>query len=147
MIGEIELFQGTVLRECVVRTADPLQISAVDTSGRVNTYLLNGRLALHIKYSSKRLTPWQFTFSGENQKEIDSLITRYECFALALVCGRDGFVCLDQDEYRSLVGLNSGASVSIRADRSRNQQYRLAGTAGKLKRTKPRGVAGLLAML
>jgi hypothetical protein len=144
MIGKYEHYHGAVLRELIVRSPGPLLIEKFDEAGRVNTYLLNGRTGLHIKHSSKRLPPWQFTFNRENLSELDNLIAAHPTSWLALVCGVDGVVSMNMAEFQALTNPTSDAARFIRVDRDRNTMYRVFGNERKLQNAKARGVSGII---
>lgn len=144
MITEYERYHGTVIRELVVRSPRPLIVGKHVQAGRVNSFSLNGQMAIHIKHSAKRLPPWQFTITSDNQFEIDDLIQHYSSFWLALVCGLDGIITLSAQEFQAVTAAQSDVTRFIRVDRDRNTMYRVYGNAGKLQTAKPRGVKALL---
>lgn len=144
MIAEYERYHGVVLRELIVKSSYRLTIEPWDESGRVNSFCLNGRTALHIKHSSKRLPPWQFTFNEDAMAEINGLIESHPSFCLALVCGFDGVVSLTAADFRSATDAEEVTTKFIRVDRDRNTMYRVFGNSGKLGSAKPRGVATVL---
>lgn len=147
MIGEFERFHGVVLRDLIVRAKFELRFRVLDDAGRVNSFLLDGRVAVHIKHSSKRLAPWLFTFSDDNHDEIERLPSGGRSLWLALVCGIDGVLVLSHTEYRSLTDNPGQASRFIRVDRDRHTQYRVFGNSGLLRSAKPRGVTAIVADL
>ncbi|WP_297506477.1 hypothetical protein [uncultured Caulobacter sp.] len=140
MIGEFERYHGAALRELIVRANKPIKIETCDDLGRVNSYRIDGILGVHIKHSSKRLPPWQFTYLDDNILEIERLSKRCGAVWLIHVCGQDGAVALSLDEFWSVNPRNAKTTSFIRVDRDRNTMYRVNGTGGKLSRPKPRGL-------
>src|SRR5687768_7152751 len=130
MIHSFEQYHGVVLRELVVRAPASLVIAARDDMGRVNSYSINSRVALHIKHSAKRLPPWQFTFNAENLAEIRRLEDIGSSLWLALVCGHDGIVALSGHELREINPPDCETTCFVRVDRDRRTMYRVFGTAG-----------------
>ena len=145
MIAEYERYHGVALRELIVRAAGPVLLESHDERGRVNSFLVNRRVALHLKHSSKRLPPWQFTFDTDALNEIERLILDQPSFWLVLVCGIDGVVAIGTDEFRKITSALGDGARFIRVDRDRNTMYRVHGNAGKLSRAKARGLAPVVA--
>lgn len=147
MIPDFERYHGAALRDLIVCAGTPLEIAAHDDAGRVNSYLVNRCVALHIKHSSKRTAPWSFTFSEENLTELARLSHCAEATWLALVCGRDGILSLSLEEFHTINPQWAKATSFIRVDRDKRTMYRVFGTNGKLAIAKPRGCYPLVADL
>lgn len=145
MTHEFELYHGAVLRDLVVASPDGLFITACDDAGRVNSFLVNDQIALHLKHSSKRLPPWQFTFNTENVNELNRLAQKSRALWLVLVCGHDGFMSLSLPDFYKINPPNSETTMFIRVDRDRGTMYRLTGTGGKLSSKRPRGLSPIIA--
>ena len=140
MIGEFERYHGAVIRELIVGANQALNIESYDDMGRVNTYRVNGTMGIHIKHSSKRLPPWQFTYLNDNVSEIERLAARCKSVWLIHVCGQDGAVALSLEEFWSVNPRGAETTSFVRVDRDRNTMYRVNGTGGKLSRPKRRGL-------
>ena len=145
MIREFEQYHGVVLRDLIVKSQVPLTISARDEVGRINSFSVNDDVGLHIKHCSNRLAPWAYTFTPENFAEIEWLASHVRSLWIALVCGCNGVVALNLDEFLTLTNSDDGRTRFIRIDRDRRTMYRVHGNAGKLGSAKPRGVAAILA--
>lgn len=144
MIGEFERYHGAAIREILVGANKPIQFRVIDEVGRINSFLIDEKLGIHIKHSAKRLPPWQFTYLDDNFQEIQRIANVSKKVWLIHVCGQDGIVALDIDEYLSINPAGSITTHFVRVDRDRNTMYRINGTAGKLARLKPRGLQRLL---
>lgn len=140
MIGEFERYHGAAIRELIVAAKRPLKIETCDYTGRVNNYRIDDSLGIHIKHSSKRLPPWQFTYLDENVSEIERLAERCNSVWLVHVCGQDGAVALTLSEFWSVNPRDMQTTSFIRVDRERHKMYRINGTGGKLSRPKGRGL-------
>ncbi len=140
MIGEFERYHGAAIRELIVGANRPLKIETYDDMGRVNTYRINDAIGVHIKHSSKRLPPWQFTYLNDNLSEIERLDRKCSSVWLIHVCGEDGAVALSLAEFFSINPRDVGTTSFVRVDRDRNTMYRVNGTGGKLARPKRRGL-------
>jgi hypothetical protein len=143
MIPLVARYHGVVFRQLVVDAERGIRIAAVDCQGRIDCFAVDDA-AILIKYSSKRLSPWQFTFTPDQLLEQESLKDRFERVWLVLVCGNDGLVALDKEEVRALIGSRTHGVEWIRVGRNRSTQYRIAGSCGELARRKAQGLRELL---
>jgi len=144
VIAELDRYQGIVLRQILVAHGDPVRIGVVDLSGRVDAFCFE-KAAFQVKHSSKRLSPWQFTYTSENLAELTELRKTYAPVWAFLVCGQDGVVGLSLDDLTSIVELGAEHTAWVRVSRSRNSMYRIAGGLGELPRAMSRGVQSFLA--
>ena len=143
MISETDRYHGVVLKQILVRAGRPVQVGVADDSGRVDSFSLE-KTAFQIKYSTKRLSPWNFSFTTDQLFEIAGLARKYGSVWMLLVCGVDGVVSLRAKEFLSITESRPGGVCSIRVTRSRNSMYRVSGNARELPFAKPRGVDELV---
>lgn len=143
MIADLDRYHGIVLRQLIVSCAGPVTIGVNDGFGRVDAYLFN-RAAFQIKHSSKRLSPWQFTYPQDNFDELNSLSSRFSPVWIFLVCGQDGVVGVPLDEVKVILEPGVAGVAWLRVSRGRNSMYRVSGARGTLPRAKPRGVQPFL---
>ena len=73
MTDEYEFYHGAVLRALIVESGLPIEIAVDDQLGRIDSFKINRSVAVHIKHSEKRMSPWQFTFSRDNVEELIGL--------------------------------------------------------------------------
>lgn len=144
MISESDYYHGAVLRKIIGSSDYPLTIAKCDNHGRLNSYSINGRMAIYIKHSTKRLTPWSFSFTVDHLRELAQLRASFESVWLILVCGSDGVVCLTLNEFVSISGARPGGVASLRVDRLRRSMYRVYGNESKLPVAKPNGLTSIL---
>lgn len=142
MIHDVERYHGVVLRALVVEAAKPLTVEARDSAGRVNTFFINERVLIHIKHSSKRLPPWQFTFTAEQLGELAAAKAVTERVWLVLVCGGDGLTTLPVREFEGLI--RDAGVAFLRVDRAPHKWYRITGSAKGVAESKPQGVAAVV---
>ena len=146
MIPELDRYHGIVLRQILVAHRDPVMIGVADLAGRKDAFRI-GQAAFQIKHSSKRLSPWQFTYLPENLAELEQLRHLFKPVWVFLVCGVDGVVGLSLDELNAIVRPGEGGVAWLRVNRSRGAMYRAAGAFGELPRAKARGVQAFVAEL
>lgn len=139
MISDLDHHQGAVIRQLIVAAAKPLSIGPIITSGRIDSFRID-RGAFQIKHSSKRLSPWQFTYLAENLRELEQLEKQYTPVWAILVCGFDGIVGLSLEELRSITRINDQGNAWIRVRRSKKGMYRVSGSECELDKAKPKGM-------
>jgi hypothetical protein len=147
MISEYKLYHGAVLAELVHELSVPVAIDELNESGRLSSYVLNGRVGLQIKHSTQRLTPWNFTFTSANMSEILSLRARFEDVFVVFVCEAQGMVCLSVDDLLSVSRVGECDQVWIRIDRRRGKWFQVHGSRGPLSAKKPDGLNQLVCRL
>lgn len=121
MIRDIERYHGAVLAR-LIRGGGAYAIQCKIHPRFRSAYVLDRSVAIYVKYSTSRLSPWKFGFKTEHRHEIDSLADEFFEVFVGLACGFDGIACLDADEYFRL-----GSSDSIRVARGPRQKYALSG--------------------
>jgi hypothetical protein len=142
MIPELDKYQGVVLKQLLAAHGKPIKVGVANIYGRVDAFSVEGA-AIQIKHSSKRLSPWRFTYLPENLTELSDLSKTYDPVWAVLVCGQDGIVSLSLSEINSIVG-GLGPASWIRVTRDRNSMYRVGGDIGDLPRAKVRGLEPFL---
>lgn len=138
-MAEYEQYHGIVLRALTVELAEGAHIKAYDPHGIVNCFLVNGSVGLYIKHSSKRMTPWIFSFTEDNLTELQILQEGAELTFICLVCGQDGFLTISMVELECLSDKKqSDNSLNIHVKRRKGHMYTVGGR-DRLKGSKPRG--------
>ena len=131
MIKEYEYLHGVVFsRLCSISEVE-LFIKPFKNEG-YSSYVFNNKAGLYIKYSGRRLTPWQFTITKSQQNEILEMYTRFGEVFIALVCYLDGVVLLNFKELRLILDDIHDDSEWISVSRRRNQMYSVSASDGKL---------------
>ena len=138
-MAEYEQYHGIVLRALTVESAEGVHIKAYDAHGIVNSFLVNGLVGLYIKHSSKRMTPWMFSFTEDNFTELQILRGAAGCVFICLVCGHDGFLTISMEELECLSDKKqSDNSLNIHVKRRKRHMYTVGGR-DRLKSSKSRG--------
>jgi hypothetical protein len=147
MIREFEYYHGVALRDMVVcGRPDALSIRLADSRGRLNSYIINDRVGLHIKHRSSRLSPWQFVFGKDTLDELEDLKAESRSAWLGLVCGEDGVLFLPESDFAS-VNAKKSESAYLRVDRDKRAMYRVTGSSGRLGKALKRGALPLIQQL
>ncbi|MDE2383483.1 MAG: hypothetical protein KGO53_02595 [Alphaproteobacteria bacterium] len=95
-------------------------------------FILNDRLALLLKYSTSKDSPWNFVFSQAELSELNNTDSHFDYYA-ALICGSDGVVALTKWQVGTLIGETSAAS-RIGCYRKHDHHYLVKGPNGPLDR-------------
>jgi len=131
MIKEFEFFHGLVFARILHATQRPLSLKPFKSVSN-SSYVVNDNIGVYIKYSSKRMTPWRFTFRPEHQEEIDLMKASFKSVFLLLVCNDDGVVCLSYSELKQILDNQHNPIEWISATRHRREMYSVRGSNGEL---------------
>jgi hypothetical protein len=131
MINEFEFYHGVVFARIIHGTQRPLYVRPFQSTSNAS-YIVNDTIGIYIKYSSKRMTPWHFTFMKEHQDEIDLLKANLTNVFLVLVCNDDGVVCLGYSELKSILDDQHDSIEWISATRHKREMYSVKGSNGEL---------------
>ena len=93
-------------------------------------YVLNGRIAILLKYSTKGRSPWGFTLTPNEQKQLIKKAQRLET-TIGLICGSDGVVPLGYAALNSIAVLGNGP-IHISCYRNHGEYYEVSGPLGPL---------------
>lgn len=147
MIPSYKLYHGAVLAELVDCLDQPVSINELVEDGRLTSYILDGKVGLHIKHSMMRMSPWQFTFTSANIQELGYLQMSHDNSFVVLVCHTDGMVCLRLSEVVSLLSFVKGDQASIRVSKHRNKFYSISSGATELPTKRPNGLTPIVETL
>jgi penicillin-binding protein-related factor A (putative recombinase) len=131
MISEFEFFHGVAFARMLHATQRQLSIKTYSPSDNA-AYVVDGTKGIYIKYSSKRLSPWRFSFQQRHQDKMLEMKKKIGAVFLILVCNDDGLVVLTFEELRQVLDDNHEAVEWISASRIRRQMYSIKGSDGKL---------------
>lgn len=95
-------------------------------------FLLNDRLLVYLKYSTKGRSPWGFTFTTDEQMLLQDRASKLKV-VIGLICGADGVAAFTYDAYRSVAAPRKSA-VHISCYRQYDEHYEVNGPDGKLER-------------
>jgi hypothetical protein len=146
MLDEYEFYQGAVLRQLVVGNDVSLTLSFRPflREGRITAFVMNGRIGLYIKHSSKRMSPWRFSFTIEQAADLLNLEARFPDSFVVFVCETDGLVTLPFSELQDIVDFHQTDNAWVSVSRPPRAQYAIAGNKDELDRKVARGVGIIL---
>ncbi len=134
MMRDFELYHGVALTRLLNNLSAPIAIGKYvsDTNG---LYVLRGNArsaGIYIKYCTKRLSPWSFTFRQEHQDEIARMKAELGEVFLVLVCHMDGVAVINYAELKQILDENHEASEWVTVARGKRQMYAVWGKDGTL---------------
>ena len=132
MLKEFEFFHGVVFSRILHGGNAPVSIRSYPTSDNAS-YVVNDNAGIYIKYSSKRMSPWRFSFQKEHQDEILEMKNKLGEIYTILVCNDDGIVCLSFDELKEVLDTEHDTVEWISVARGPREKYEIKGHDGKLR--------------
>ena len=132
MSHEFEFYHGVAL--CKIIHNSPHTTIKLYSEKSNSSYVVNDQIGIFVKYSTKRMSPWQFTFMKSHCDELFGMMNNIKEVFLILVCWDDGIVCLNSKEIKTLLDnvLNKPQSLSV--SRKPRGKYRVnSGRDDKLK--------------
>ena len=129
-LNEHEFYNGVVLNR-LIRKGKPIKIDVFPTSGN-NSFMINEKVGLYLKYSTKKISPWRFSFTKEHQEEMKIMRDLLENIYLVLICGKDGIACIEYEELKQVLDEYYEEVEWVSASRLKREQYSIKGSNGKL---------------
>jgi hypothetical protein len=127
VIRRVEQYHGAAIAR-LIRVEESVAIKVRAHAQCRSAYVLDDRVALYVKYSTNRLSPWTFAFKIVHQEEIASLRAEFDDALVVLVCGFDGVACLSGVEYEKVLDDDPRSGEWIRVARSPRQKYSITGS-------------------
>jgi len=98
-----------------------------------SSYMINDDIGVFMKYSTKRMTPWRFTFMRGHREELYEMRELLKAVFVVLVCRDDGIACLTYRELVAVLGEIKNPSQWLAAARKPREKYRISGSYADLK--------------
>jgi hypothetical protein len=128
-IKKQEFYEGAALH-LVARTG---QVASIRYEAPF--FILNDRVSILLKYSTKNRSPWGFTFAVDEQLLLKKRATRSDT-VIGLICGKDGIATVSYDSYATVAGLRRSA-LHIACHRQHNEYYAVSGPDGRINQKIP----------
>jgi len=141
MFDEYEFYQGLVLRQLVTESELSLILRPFVREGRINAYVINGKIGVFIKHSAKRMSPWRFTFNLDQVSDLLDLEAKSLQSFVVFVCGDDGLVTLNVAVLYQIVSFQESERAWVRIERKPRSQYSVAGNKEEISQKVPTGTA------
>jgi hypothetical protein len=131
VLKEFQFFHGVVLADIVHATNSKVSVRLYPSSSN-SSYVINDRFGVYIKYSSKRMSPWRYSFKKEHQDEILKMKQGLADVFVVLVCNDDGIVALNFSEFKSILNEDHEKVEWVSVARNPREMYLVKGSDGKL---------------
>ena len=132
MNKDFEHYHGVVFSKLLHFDKEPVKIVQYPSTDNAS-YIINDRVGVYIKYSTKRMSPWTFSFDKRHLSEINEMSKQCPQVVILLVCRDDGVVGLTISEYRQIINGTSETGEWIRVSRKQREKYAINGSSGKLR--------------
>jgi len=93
-------------------------------------FLVNDRISLYLKYSTKGRSPWGFKFMPDEQTVLGARSSE-SLVVIGLICGADGVAALPYDAYLRVASARKTA-VHVSCYRQHGEHYEVNGPDGRL---------------
>jgi len=122
MIRENDRFHGAALGLIIDSWGGPLHVKRITVVGG-GAYEIDDRSVIYLKYSTARLSPWNFTFHPEHWEALDELSSNYDTCVVGLVCNQDGVAGLNLDELQAIRPLRTQRALGVAIRREPRHLY------------------------
>jgi hypothetical protein len=140
MLDDYEFYQGVVLRHLAIETDYSVSFRPFVREGRINAFVVNGRVGVYMKHSSKRMSQWRFSFNIEQAADLLDLEHKFTDSFVVFVCGTDGLVTLSFADLHTIVSFQESENAWVSISRPPRTQYEIAGNRGELGNKVSRGI-------
>jgi len=129
-IQEQDIYHGPALMHVVEHPS----FKALNKASKVyGHYLINTDRHLFVKYSTKKKSPWQFTFNPIDFKAMVSNNIKGAKVYIALVCGRSTICALTISELNDIVDLTAKSVQTVTVKVPSGGSCHVHGSDGELK--------------
>jgi hypothetical protein len=129
MLKEFEFFHGSVFARLLHSRNEPVNLRRYSSTDNA-AYVVDDAIGLFVKHSSKRLSPWRFSFQSRHQDEIVEMSHHLKKVFLLLVCNDDGIVTLSLDEVRRILDEVHQPVEWVSVARNKRKMYAVSGSDG-----------------
>jgi hypothetical protein len=124
MSHEFEFYHGVALCK-IIHASTNATIRLYCENGN-SSYIINDDIGIFVKYSTKRMSPWQFTFTKDHCNELFGMVKRLRVAFLVLVCRDNGIACLNFSEIKTLLNDSLCQTQSILVTRKPREKFRVS---------------------
>lgn len=124
-IQKQEFYEGAALHQLIRGLSGTVSIAHSPPF-----FVFDGRLQVHLKYSTAKRSPWGFTFTVDEQ-----LLLRGRAYemplVIGLICGADGVAALPYENYIRIASLKD-AAFRVSCRRNHREHFEICGPDGIL---------------
>jgi hypothetical protein len=124
-IQKLEFYEGAALHQLIRGLSGSVSIAHSPPF-----FVFDGRLQVHLKYSTAKRSPWGFTFTVDEQVLLRQCAQEMP-LVIGLICGADGVAALPYDDY---IHIAPPKDVALRVSCRRNHRahFEIGGPDGTL---------------
>jgi len=131
-IKDMELMHGAALHRLL--SADN-NVTIKEMNYQTNGfYLINNEIPIYIKHTTKRLSPWRFTFNKQHQDDFEKARRDFKIAYMVFVCWYDGICCIEFEEFKHVLDNFHEDVEWVAIKRNKGEKYAVSGKDGILKR-------------
>lgn len=93
-------------------------------------FVFDERLQVHLKYSTAKRSPWNFTFVPDEQFLLRAR-SGVMPLVIGLICGADGIAALPYSDYACIASMRN-AAVRVSCRRNHRERFEISGPDGTL---------------
>ena len=124
-IQKQEFYEGAALHQIIRGSGG---ISSVAHAAPF--FVFDGRLLVHLKYSTGKRSPWGFTFMPDEQQLLGQRALEMP-IVIGLICGTDGVAALPYEDYIEIAHVKDTA-LRVSCRRSHREHFEISGPDGTL---------------
>jgi hypothetical protein len=143
MFDDYEFYQGVVLRNLIVNADFSVMVRPFVREGRISAFVINSRIGVFMKHSTKRMSPWRFTFGLDQVSDLLDLEAKYFDSFVVFICGSDGLVTLDA-ALHEIFTFDDVEKAWIAIERKPRSQYSVRGNRTELPNKISNGTGAIL---
>lgn len=128
-IQKQEFYEGAALHQ-IVRNGRGALFKHV-----APVFILDDRIQLHLKYSTKNRSPWGFTFTADEQLVLHELAGEM-ALVMGLICGSDGIATVRFEDYSKIAAIRN-TSIRVSCFRKHREHFEVCGPDGTISRKIP----------
>jgi hypothetical protein len=123
-IQKQEFYEGAALHQLIRGS------SGASVAYAPPLFIFDERLQVHLKYSTAKRSPWNFTFVPDEQVLLHA---RAEIIPLVigLICGADGIAALPYSDYVCIASMRD-AALRVSCRRNHRERFEISGPDGTL---------------
>jgi hypothetical protein len=125
-------YHGSFLASLIDNSHAPVEVTR-EFPGDNHLYVFNNKVGAYVTYSSKRMSPWTFSFEPKQVRSILDLFNRHEDAFVILVCGFETTAVLHKSEVNQLLLQERSSNSSITIRTGHDKKLAVKGSAGELK--------------
>jgi hypothetical protein len=144
MFDDYEFYQGVVLRNLIVNADFSVMVRPFVREGRISAFVINSRIGVFLKHSTKRMSPWRFTFGLDQVSDLLDLEAKYFDSFVVFICGSDGLVTLDVAALHEIFTFDDVEKAWIAIERKPRSQYSVRGNRTELPNKISNGTGAIL---